>query len=256
MGAPFSLQGRVAIVTGGAGHLGRAISTAMAEAGATVYALGRDQTKLAALESASANLRGVQLDVTDTVAFTHFVDEIVARHGTVDCLVNNANAARREKWEDLDEAAWRAGMDGALTHYFTCAKAVSRAMLAKGSGSIINTGSLFSFLAPNFPMHLDLGNAAAAHHAAAKGGVLQLSNYLAALWGPSGIRVNTVSPGYFPQKRGTPRPDYMHEVTLRIPMKRIGQPEEVAGSYVFLASDAASYITGHNLVIDGGYSVW
>ena len=105
-------------------------------------------------------------------------------------------------------------------------------------------------------MHLDLGNAAAAHHAAAKGGILQLTKYLAALWASNGIRVNAISPGYFPQKRGVERLDYMEEVTKRIPMGRIGTPSEVAGAVVFLASDAASYITGQNIVIDGGYSIW
>jgi NAD(P)-dependent dehydrogenase (short-subunit alcohol dehydrogenase family) len=105
-------------------------------------------------------------------------------------------------------------------------------------------------------MHLDLGNAAAAHHVAAKGGVLQLTKYLASLWASEGIRVNAISPGYFPQKRGVERPDYMDEVKRRIPMARIGSPNEVAGAVVFLASSASSYITGQNIIIDGGYSIW
>jgi NAD(P)-dependent dehydrogenase (short-subunit alcohol dehydrogenase family) len=258
---PFSLAGRRYIITGGAGHLGRAISLGLADAGAEVHAIGRDPAKLAALAEHNAaypepRLFTQVLDVLDDVAFSAFVDQLVDRTGRLDGLVNNANAARRESWEEMDKAAWRAGLEGSLDHYFTCTHAVSRHLLAQGGGVIINNASLFAFLAPCFPMHLDLGNAAAAHHAAAKGGVLQLTRYLATLWAPKGVRVNAISPGYFPQKRGVERPDYMAEVTARIPMGRIGQPQEVAGAVVFLASDAASYVTGQNIVIDGGYSLW
>jgi gluconate 5-dehydrogenase len=258
---PFSLAGRCYIVTGGAGHLGRPICLALADAGATVHAIGRDPVKLAALAEHNQaypepRLFTQVLDVLDEAAFSAFVDELVGRTGRLDGLVNNANAAGRQPWEALDKTAWRAGLEGALDHYFTCTHAVSPHLLAQGRGVIINNASLFAFLAPCFPMHLDLGNAAAAHHAAAKGGVLQLTRYLAALWAPKGVRVNAISPGYFPQKRGVERPDYMAAVNARIPMGRIGQPHEVAGAVVFLASDAASYVTGQNIVIDGGYSLW
>jgi gluconate 5-dehydrogenase len=261
IGDPFSLAGRCYIVTGGAGHLGRAISVGLADAGAKVHAIGRDPAKLSALAEHNAvydepRLFTRALDVLDEAAFSAFVDELLGQTGRLDGLVNNANAARREPWEELDKTGWRAGMEGALDHYFTCTHAVSRHLLAQGSGVIINNASLFAFLAPFFPMHLDLGNAAAAHHAAAKGGVLQLTRYLAALWAPKGVRVNAISPGYFPQKRGVERPDYMAAVNARIPMGRIGRAQEVAGAVVFLASDAASYITGQNIVIDGGYSLW
>jgi gluconate 5-dehydrogenase len=95
-----------------------------------------------------------------------------------------------------------------------------------------------------------------AHHAAAKAGILQLTRYLAAEWASQGIRVNSVSPGWFPQKRGPERPDFMDEVNSRIPMGRIGQPSEIAGAVIFLIGDASSYVTGQNLVVDGGYSIW
>lgn len=257
----FSLAQKSVIITGGAGHLGAAISRELALAGADVYALGRNAAKLKVLEDFNQTLpckriHTLELDVTDEAAFQDLVQRVYEQHGEISCLINNANDARREAWEDLDTNAWRKGIDGALTHYFSCSHAVSPYMLKKGKGVIIHNASLFAFLAPCFPMHLDLKNAAAAHHAAAKGGVLQLTRYLATLWGPHGIRVNCVSPGYFPQKRGPDRPDYMKEVTARIPMSRIGDPKEVSGAFVFLASEAASYITGHNLVVDGGYSVW
>ena len=260
---PFSLTGRVVVVTGGAGHLGGPICVAMARAGAKVYAFGRNEEKLADLLSPSEGEgeRGLQIatkqvNVVDDVEFTSALREVVEREGKIDTLVNNANEAKRETWEELDLKSWEAGLAGSLNHYFSCSKSASEYFVKQGFGSIINNASLFAFLAPCFPMHLDLANAAAAHHVAAKGGVLQLTRYLAALWGRTGIRVNAVSPGYFPRKRGEERLDYMAEVTKRIPMGRIGRPEEAAGIFVFLASDAASYITGQNIVVDGGYSIW
>lgn len=259
--SPFSLSGKVIIVTGGAGHLGSAITKGLATAGGTVYSTSRNAHNLQVLSEFNSRLPEQRifvetLDVRDERLFADFVKTLVQAHGRIDCLVNNANSAERESWEVLDKDKWVKGLDGSLNHYFTCTQIVSRHFLEQGFGNVVNNASLFAFLAPCFPMHLDLGNAASAHHAAAKGGVLQLTKYLAALWGSKGIRVNAVSPGYFPQKRGVERPDYMAEIKKRIPMERIGSPNEVAGAVVFLASEAASYITGQNLIIDGGYSIW
>ena len=257
----FSLAGKVAIVTGGAGHLGSAISKGLASAGATVYPIGRNCKNLQTLVEYNQKFPEQRifvdtLDVQDEMSFARFTETVFKRHGRIDCLVNNANSAKREPWEHLDKIRWVEGFEGTLNQYFTCTNVVSKYFLSQSFGTIINNASLFAFLAPCFPMHLDLGNAASAHHAAAKGGVLQLTKYLAALWAPEGIRVNAISPGYFPQKRGVERPDYMAELKRRIPMGRTGSPNEVAGTVVFLASDAASYITGQNIVIDGGYSIW
>lgn len=257
----FSLARKVIVVTGGAGHLGSEISKALAVAGATVYALGQDKSKLQTLAEfngllPSRRIHTKAIDISDEKSFKNLVDAVLKKHGGLDCLVNNATMSKRQSWEELDKTGWADGLESALNHYFTCSKIVSKHFLEQQRGCIINSASIFGFLAPNFPMHLDLGNAAAAHHVAAKGGILQLTRYLSTLWAPKGIRVNAFSPGYFPRKRGSERPDYMTELKKRIPMNRIGQPKEVAGTVVFLASDAASYITGQNIVIDGGYSVW
>jgi NAD(P)-dependent dehydrogenase (short-subunit alcohol dehydrogenase family) len=250
----FRLDGQVVVVTGGAGHLGREISKGLADFGAHVIAVGRDSKKFS--EFQAANIECVPCDVQDEAAFAAVVADTHKRHGRIDGLVNNANAAKRETWDELDAGAWRAGLDASLNHYFTCTKAVANYMFQAGQGRIVNIASIFGFVAPNAAMYPEGIRGPSAHHSAAKAGILQLTRHLAAQWAGRGIRVNAVSPGWFPQKRGPDRPDFMREVTARIPMGRIGQPVEVAGAVVFLMSNAASYVTGQNLVIDGGYSLW
>jgi NAD(P)-dependent dehydrogenase (short-subunit alcohol dehydrogenase family) len=250
----FSLEGRVILVTGGTGHLGREISKGLASFGAHVIALGRNQDRFAELES--AHIECIACDVQDEGAFAKVVADVQRRHGRIDGLVNNASAARRETWDELDAAAWRAGLDATLNHYFTCTKSVSTQMLATGRGAILNIASIFGFLASTASMYPEGIRGPSAHHAAAKAGVLQLTKYLAAQWAERGIRVNAISPGWFPQKRGPERPDFIQVVQRSIPMGRIGQPSELIGAAVFLMADASSYVTGQNLVVDGGYSIW
>ncbi len=260
---PFSLDSKVCIVTGGSGHLGSCITSALAAAGASVYALSRSESDDDA-DCSLPELPGVttgqifptRLDVSDRGQFKEFVDSVEKEHGRIDCLINNANSSLRQPLSSLTHEEWVEGFRGTADHIFSCTQAILPSMRRARNGCVINTGSLFAFLAPQFPLHLDLGNAAAAHHSAAKGAVLQLTRHLAAELGTVGIRVNMVSPGYFPKPRPPERKDYIQEIEKRVPLGRIGQPNEVSGAYVFLASDGASYITGHNLIVDGGYSIW
>jgi gluconate 5-dehydrogenase len=129
-------------------------------------------------------------------------------------------------------------------------------MEKQGRGVIINNASLWGIVSPDPRTYLDLKNEPPIFLPAAKAGVVQLSKYLAVLYASKGIRVNAISPGFFPQRRGPDRPDYMREITARIPMARIGLPHEIAGIVAFLFSDAASYMTGQNIIVDGGYTLW
>ncbi len=255
----FSLEDRVVLITGGAGHLGSEISRGLASFGARVIVLGRTAERLEALRafraaSGTGAIEGVACDVADQAAFAQVVDQAWRTYGRIDGLINHVGTGGREPWEALDLDGWLRGLDG-TTYCFTCTKVVSRYMLQAGKGSIVNTASLWGILAPNPQMYLDLPIQPSAHTPAAKGAVLQLTKYLAASWAPKGIRVNAVTPGWFPKKRGPERPDYLREVTSRIPLSRIGQPSDLIGAYLFLLSDASAYVTGQNLVVDGGYSI-
>ena len=257
----FSLENKVTVITGGAGHLGSSMSKALASFGANVVLIGRNEQKLRDFVNQNQTPGNNRFeyfvcDVTREEDFQEVVRKVVSNHGTIDVFINTAHSGKREKFEDLTKSAWYNGLEHTLTHYFTCIKAVSPIMLKAGKGSIINIASLWSYLAPDQRMYLDLNNNPPIHYAVSKGGVLQMTRYLATLWADKGIRVNAISPGWFPQKRGPERPDYMYEITRRIPMGRIGQPDDLAGIVVYLASDASSYVTGQNFIVDGGYSVW
>ncbi|KQS04958.1 3-oxoacyl-ACP reductase [Sphingomonas sp. Leaf357] len=252
----FRLDGRVAFVTGGAQGIGWCVADALAEAGASVTIADLDPAALAkACETLAAKGRdvtGLRLDVTDPDAVTAAADALIARTGRIDILINNAGIALSEiAAEEMEDARWRAVLDVNLNGSFWCARAFGRHMLAAGSGSIVNIGSMSGVIV-NRPQ-------GQAHYNASKAAVHQLTKSLAAEWADRGVRVNAVAPTYI----ATPLnafADQQSEMYRRwidgTPQARLGEPEEVAAVVLFLASDAASLMTGSIVLADGGYSCW
>lgn len=247
----FSLDGRIALVTGGGSGLGLAMARGLAEAGARVVLNGRNAARL---ESAAAGLavtgldaQSAPFDVTDSAAVRTGVAAIEARLGGIDILVNNAGMTRRGPVETLTDDDWRAVLSTNLDAAFFLARAVVPGMKRRGRGAIVNTCSLMSSLAR--PTTLP--------YAVSKGGLAMLTRGLAVELAPFGIRVNAVAPGYFRTDLTSALSadaEFDAWLTKRTPIGRWGEVDELAGAAVFLASDAASYICGQLLYVDGGFS--
>jgi NAD(P)-dependent dehydrogenase (short-subunit alcohol dehydrogenase family) len=246
----FSLHGKVAIVTGGAGLLGSAIAKGLALQGARVVVASRHVTKheavcreLGALGKESISLA---LDIASLDSVTACFDEVERRAGGVDILINAAQKSRSMASVDMDLAAWGAGLDAGVSGTFWCCQAAQRSMLRRGGGSIVNISSILAHRSPIPNPGADATAAPASNYATNKGAVLALTRFLAVEWARAGIRVNAVTPGAFPREA---------QALPVVPLGRTGQPEELVGAVLLLASSAGSYITGQELVVDGGWSV-
>ncbi|WP_273135137.1 SDR family oxidoreductase [Marinobacter vinifirmus] len=245
-----TFTGRVAIVTGGGSGIGFSIAHTLATLGASLVIAGRRQP---VLEDAATELRktGAEVlvqavDVRNPDQVQRMVDEAQQRFGRIDMLVNSAAGNFRVQAEDLSVNGWRAVTDIVLDGTWFCTQAVGRLMIAAGGGAILNIGTVSAF-------H---GGPLAVHSACAKAGVLAMSRTLATEWGRHKIRVNVLTPGATADTGAVtqlfPTPEDQQRITLSVPLGRLAEREEIANTAVFLLSDYASYITGDNLVMDGG----
>ena len=256
----FSLKKKVAVVTG-AGHIGSEIAKALSDFGAVVFVLTRSPAKYIDLETQFQSEYGsitlMECDVTDEIKVHECIKEITDDLVNIDILVNNAFSEKREDILKVTKHDWDSGLSTMLSHVFFCSQAVLPNMLERGSGSIINISSIYGVVGHDQSVFQEV-KSSSVMYSVAKGGVLQLTRRLATEYASQGIRVNCVSPGHFPKKSpGSPdRPGYIVSLSERTPMKRVGQPHELPGAVVYLASDASSYTTGQNILVDGGWSVW
>lgn len=248
----FRLDGKVALVTGGSRGLGKSMALAFAQAGARVAVAGRDQ---GAAERAAADVAGqtgseavgLACDVTRAESVDALVKQVIAGLGRIDILVNSAGINVRKPIQEFTDADWRQVVDTNLTGTFYCCRAVADHMIAQKSGRVINIGSMMGSIA--LP-----GRVA---YCASKGGVHMLTKVLALEWAPHGITVNAISPGPFMTELNQPvlqNPEVNRFFVDRIPLGRWGNPEEIGPLAVYLASDAASFVTGATLYIDGGWT--
>jgi len=244
----FSLEGRVALVTGGNAGLGRAMARGLREAGAVVAVTGRDpgRNEHAAREFGEEAVH--VMDVRDEDAVGRVVATVVSRHGSLDVLVSNAGLIQGFGALRMSAADWAATLDTNLTGAFLCARHAAAAMAAGGrGGAIVSIGSVYSAL----------GTRAVPHYAAAKAGLVGLTRSLAVEFAPDRIRVNAILPGFYDtdMAREHVSAERRAEVTRRTPAGRWGEPEELVGPVVFLASAASSYVTGACLPVDGGFLI-
>lgn len=250
--ALFDLTGKIALVTGASRGLGRHFAIALARAGADVAITSRTLDSLAstvsAIEALGKIALPVALDVRDHASIQAAVAAVHTRFGRIDALVNNAGCNIRKPALEVSWDDWNTILETNLRGPFFVAQAVARSMIAAGRGRIINIGSVTSVA----------GYTGLAPYGASRGGIKQLTMSLAADWGPSGVTVNCLAPGWFKTAQNAvlyENAEWVSYLTGKIPLRRPGAVDDLTGALIFLASDASAYVTGQTLLVDGGISV-
>jgi len=244
------LGGRIAVVTGGARGIGFESAKALKESGAIV-AIADINPEAGTKAAKQLDVDFFEVDLTQSNQVTKLATDIRSKYGRIDVAFNNAGIAVNVPSEECTDEAWHKVININLNAVFYCCREFGKMMLAQGSGSIINTASMSGIIS-NTPQPQAAYNAS-------KAAVIMLTKSLAGEWAKRGVRVNSISPGYIGTemtKLGMSNPDWHKEWLHLTPMGRVGEPREVASVVVFLASDASSYFTGSNLVVDGGYTCW
>lgn len=264
----FKLNGKVAIVTGAAGLLGRHHCAALADAGASVVAADLDaEAATAVAASLPTESLGVAADVTDPEQVNWLREATLSHFGRVDVLINNAAVndkfenpalrAEQSRFEHYPLNLWLHALEVNITGVFLCAQRIGQQMVTQGGGSIINIASTYGIVAPNQALYRGPNGAQTFYKSPAypttKGAVLAFTKYLAAYWGTTGVRVNALSPGGVQNGQDD---HFVQAYAAQTPLGRMAQPTDYRSAIVFLASDASAYMTGANLVIDGGWTTW
>ena len=243
------LDGKVIIVTGGNGLIGKHIVAAVQHAGGT--AVNVDITNPTNMGTGTLNM-----DITTEEGIQALLDNVMSAYGRIDGLVNNAYP-RTEDWgrkvEDIPFTSWQKNVDLQMNSVFLMCQKTLALMQRCNSGSIVNIASIYGVVGNDFTLYEEYDGTSPAAYAAIKGGIINLSRYLASYYGSFGIRVNCVSPGGV-LDRINQHPSFIVNYSKKSPLRRLANPEEIAPSVIFLLSDLASYITGHNLMVDGGWT--
>lgn len=250
----FRLDGKVVLITGGAGSIGKSFATAFASAGADLVIADYNEEKTDQLlrelqDNYAIRVLGIQIDVTQEEQVQAMISQAQMTMGSIDVLINNAGISLFKEPELTEGADWDRVIAVNLKSTFLCSKAVYPIMRNQGSGKIINMSSMFSLF----------GSAIAPAYAASKGAVVQLTKSLAIAWAPDNIRVNAIMPGFIDTELSAQSfgsvPGLIEGIKSRTPMARLGQPDECAGAAIFLAANASNFITGSVLTVDGGFSI-
>jgi len=257
----FDLADRVAVITGGTGVLGREFARALAERGARIVLADLDQGRCdeSAAEISDAHKTtclGISTDVSSPTDVAAMVDRTISEFGRIDVLINNAATQPPGFFAPFEQyllETWNQVLAVNLTGMFVVAQAAGKVMVEQERGSIINISSIYGIVAPDHRIYDGCDFDTPAAYAVSKTGVIGLTKYLAAYWAEKGVRVNAVTPGGV--FRGHEKP-FLSAYTSRAPMGRMARQDELAGAIVYLASEASSYVTGHNLVVDGGWTAW
>ena len=259
----FDLTGKTILITGAAGMLGSRYSYGLSKQGADVVLADVNFSECKKIEknitnSYATNPYSIKLDLTKIKSIETMVSNVLKKYSKIDVLINNAAYQGNPKirtagFEKLSLDTWNQAIDVNLTGVFLCCQNVGQQMVKQKSGNIINIASTYGLVGPDQRIYGKSGQNSAAFYAATKSAILNLTRYLSAYWQGTGIRVNTFSPGGVENNQDH---FFIKKYSSRTPMKRMAKKDEYVGSLIFLASDASSYMTGSNLIVDGGWTAW
>jgi len=255
----FSLSGRDIWIIGGAGYLGTATVELAVAAGAKVLCVDRGPraADMVASRQLESSVTPVDLDASDCAAVADFLKTQLATRGVPDGLVVMTYKTTGKAMADLTAEDFDGVNRTGLTSTFVMVREVGEAMAAKGRGSIVLFSSMYGTIAPDPQVYPAPINPNPIEYGVGKAGIQQMARYFAVHYGRQGVRCNSIAPGPFPfPSQQEDSPEFMRNLAAKTPLGRIGQPKEIAGTVVFLVSDAASYVTGHNLAVDGGWTAW
>ena len=246
------LTNKVIIITGANGLIGRSTVKHLSEHGATVVAVD-----LTSEDTTLKNVEFIAKDVTNSSEINELIACVIEKYGKVDGLVNLAYPRTKDwgaKFENIELDSWRENVDMQLNSLFYICQKVLELMQNQNSGAIVNIASIYGVVGNDFSLYEEYGGTSPAAYSAIKGGTINFTKYLASYYGKYNIRVNCVSPGGILDEKNQ-HPSFIERYSAKSPLKRLGNPQEIAPAITFLLSDEASFITGHNLMVDGGWTI-
>ncbi|GAB6282477.1 MAG: SDR family oxidoreductase [Ignavibacterium sp.] len=254
----FDLKKKIIVITGGYGYLGSVISKGLAEIGARVVVIGQDPIKgerFVKTLSQKEEIYFYGCDLKNEQRVDETFNKIYSEIGIIDVLINNANYGKGGKIEDISGEDWQSGIDGTINNYFRCIQK-SLNYIRKPGGKIINISSMYGLVSPDPSIYGNSGFNNPPNYGVGKAGIIQLTKYAAVNLAEYGINVNCISPGPFPSTEVQQNKKFISSLIQKVPLKRIGKPDELLGAVILLSSSSSSYINGHNLIVDGGWTIW
>lgn len=257
----FDLKGKNIIITGGSGWLGRSMSEALAEYGANLILLSRNENKNRELSDYLTNTYGnknfyYKMDLSDKKEIENGYKKIIKEHKRIDVLINNSYYGAGKELHNMKNNEWEKGIDGSVNAVFRLSKLVIKNMMEYNKGKIINIASMYGIVAPDVRIYDNNDFYNPANYGAGKAAIIQLTKYIAAVYGKYNITCNSISPGPFPSPQVQKNIEFIKSLEEKVPLKRIGNPEDLKGIILLLASEASNYINGENISVDGGWTKW
>jgi NAD(P)-dependent dehydrogenase (short-subunit alcohol dehydrogenase family) len=256
----LDLKDKIIVITGGSGLIGSSMCKLYSKQGANIIIADIDINKAAILaaeiKSDSGLAEEIKLDITDEESVNSFISYVTLKYKKIDVWINNAYPRTRDwgiRFEDIPFESWRKNVDMHLNGYFICCQKIAEQMRKQEQGVILNFSSIYGVVGPNFNIYEGTEMTMPAAYSAIKGGIVNFTRYLAAYYGKYNIRVNCISPGGVSDNQNE---NFIKEYNKLTPLGRMAMPDEIAKAALFLISDESSFITGHNLIVDGGWTCW